>query len=140
MAMRTDVDTLFILDCCDAGVAAVTPEEDQDDEDDEDDEEDEEDEENPENQSRKELIGAGGWGLDTRDRMSQALCRALGDELQNFGDDLSTHTLIRKMNIILYEWYAGDGTVRQAVHYLLKRTGRPKMVIPHLGHGGDVAD
>jgi len=131
MAMRTCIDTLFILDCSDAGVAAVTPEED---------EEDEEDEETPRNESRKELIGAGGWGLDTRDRMSQALCRALENELPAVGDDLSTHTLIRRMNNILYDWYAGDGTVRQAVHYLLKRTGRPKMVIPHLGHGDDVAD
>ncbi|OAG06431.1 uncharacterized protein CC84DRAFT_1176427 [Paraphaeosphaeria sporulosa] len=56
----------------------------------------------PTNTSRKEVIGACVWAINTQDQMSPALCKVLGG-IRKKSQDMSTDTIIQKMNKILSE-------------------------------------
>lgn len=128
--MHAKCDTLIILDCCDAGLAAVSAPQQgrwgsggsifsQE----------------PVGRYRKELIGACSWGTTTQDRMSIAMCEALSS--LKGGGTLSVATLVRYMNNeLLRVWVDSDMEehVPQAVHYLLARTMRNRIIL------GDISD
>lgn len=124
--MDADCDTLTILDCCDAGLAAVN------------------DEylynldfaTNPvdlRGNFRKELLGACSWGNETFEHMSPSLVKVLtkARDLGLPGDVISVSTLVRMMNIDL-AGTEGVQVVPQAVHYNLRRTERDPIVLPRL--------
>jgi hypothetical protein len=69
---------------------------------------------------RKELIGACGWGNETMSHMSPAMCRTL--EALQPGSSISTFTLVNNMNSRLVSDYSGNRHVPQAVHYVLRDT------------------
>lgn len=121
--MKAESDTLVILDCCCAGLATVTSQ-------------------NPgavgDNMAtvsnfRKELIGACGWFVDTYSDMSDALRSSLDRGLPNSSRTISTHTLVRLTNnrlVQLFNTRARGAEPPQAVHYLLQRNNKNKMVLP----------
>lgn len=124
LIMDAGCDTLTILDCCDAGLAAVS---------------DRglyrrdfaTDPVDVRSDFRKELLGACSWGNETADHMSASLVKVLtmAQELARAGDVVSVSTLVRMINIDL----AGKtGVVPQAVHYSLRRTGRDPILLPRL--------
>ena len=175
--MSAPNDTLIILDCCNAGLAAATSQHldalNKD--------------ESGSNPYNKELIGACGWGTKTYDHLSGALCDVLKQRLQGtpspdttlsdihttpmdaifledvthddaFQDvgppdtasldfeedgtegeddapDMSTFTLIRAINNRLMQSF-GPYAVSppQAVHYVLQRSRKRKMVLENLRH------
>jgi hypothetical protein len=116
-------DTLVILDCCNAGLAAV------------------EDlsgfgTDDLWHEYRKELVGACGWGLKTQNWMSPAMSEAMRD-IPNGA--MSMSTIVRRMNNILAQRYlrsrsGGDDEdyedhVPQAVHFVLRRTERDRIIL-----------
>ncbi|KAK4456766.1 hypothetical protein QBC42DRAFT_351021 [Cladorrhinum samala] len=121
--MKAESDTLVILDCCCAGMATVTSQ-------------------HPgalgDNMAtvsnfRKELIGACGWFVDTYSDMSKALCASLDRGLPNSSRTISTHTLVRLTNnrlVQLFNTRERGHEPPQAVHYLLQRNNKNKMVLP----------
>jgi hypothetical protein len=118
--MSAGYDTLVILDCCEAGLAAaevIRIEGAQQEQGGGDDKPENSRGDNP--APRKELIGACGWGNFTRSKMSPAMCNILKEELQP-GSSISTFTLVNFMNSDLVEKYKGDRNVSQAVHYMLR--------------------
>ncbi|EUC32005.1 hypothetical protein COCCADRAFT_6178 [Bipolaris zeicola 26-R-13] len=151
--MMAECDTLVILDCCNAGLAAVTSTEDEDDQDDGSDSEDIHNEDNDSAdgrdnnadrknnstddanhlEARKELIGACGWGVGTTNHMSPAMCTVFEDHLRTPGSNMSTFRLVHEMNRILVRKYicppAGKepADIPQAVHYVLRHQQRESM-------------
>jgi hypothetical protein len=151
--MRAPGDTLIILDCCEAGLAAaeaIHTEEALENAGDENNTEDsasnqevlqleqkvEEEMQKTVGQNanskvapdhnllpRKELIGACGWGNETMNHMSPAMCKTLS-ALQS-RSSISTFTLVNSMNSRLVSNYKGNRYVPQAVHYVLRDTRRP---------------
>ena len=122
--MDAPCDTLVILDCCNAGMAAVTSQQpsglnDM--------------QENP-TDYRKELIGACGWGTDTFDHMCLALCNAIKTGLEKEHSSISTFTLVRLMNNYLVTRRREKHP--QAVHYILQRNSKDKMILPRLPKSG----
>ena len=89
--------------------------------------------ENPTNY-RKELIGACGWGTDTMNYMSLALCNAIKTGLEKEHSSISTFTLVRLMNNYLVTRLRENPP--QAVHYILQRNSKDKMILPRLPKSG----
>ncbi|KAF3765779.1 hypothetical protein M406DRAFT_356050 [Cryphonectria parasitica EP155] len=133
-----ECDTLTILDCCGAGLAAVSNLE-----------------EVVEQKSkwqrlqrlqfqvedghefhgtRNELIAASTWAESTPG-MASAMIEALEWNLEREGSMASAPTIIRNMNNILAAEYVSDWrrnapyAMPQAVHYILRRTLRPKILL-----------
>ncbi|KAK3987540.1 hypothetical protein QBC44DRAFT_400226 [Cladorrhinum sp. PSN332] len=127
--MKAECDTLVILDCCCAGLATVSSQHpgalgD-----------------NMETVSnyRKELIGACGWFVDTYGDMSDALCSSLQRGLPNSNRTILTHTLVRLTNnrlVQLFNTRCRGEEPPQAVHYLLQRNNKNKMILPRFERGG----
>ncbi|KAK4231624.1 hypothetical protein QBC38DRAFT_451255 [Podospora fimiseda] len=121
--MSAESDTLIILDCCCAGLATISSQHPGGLGD------------NMETVSnyRKELIGACGWLVDTYGDMSDALCSALQRGLPNWNRTISTHTLVRLTNnrlVQLFNTRQEGQEPPQAVHYLLQRNNKNKMILP----------
>jgi len=133
--MAAKCHTLVILDCCNAGLAAINTQEDdgldEADNSEEDDAQDADDgkEQDYDHQYRKELIGACAWGKSTRSRMSPAMCKVLKEGLPCADASMSTFTLARRMNNYLINWFDGSGSVPQAVHYVLRKTSATKLAL-----------
>lgn len=148
--MKARCDTLVILDCCDAGLAAVT---------------DTMLRANLEphiegcpdlwSEFRKELLGACSWGNSTWDRMSPSLVKVLttaedlwrpprrGEEGENGRRMISLSTLVRLMNIeLVREWKQrrADSMEKfpQAVHYQLRRTRGEPIALERLSDHLDI--
>ena len=123
--MDASGDTLIILDCCEAGLAAAgaihTEEafENAGDENNTDDSASHQEVLLP----RKELIGACGWGNETMNHMSPAMCKTLS--ALKGRSSISTFTLVNSMNSRLVSDYKKERYVPQAVHYVLRDTRRP---------------
>ena len=113
-------DTLVILDCCEAGMAAVTSQR----------QNGSSDENGKPINYRKELIGACGWRTDTRAHMSPALCATIKASLEEEDSSISTSSLVRLMNNHLVSHI--DEEAPQAVHYILQRNSKDKMILPRL--------
>jgi hypothetical protein len=114
--MEAQSDTLVILDCCEAGLAAVASQ----------------NEENTPSEYRKELIGACGWDTSTRNHMSPGLCQILEDVfIKENRVDMSTFSLVRRLNNNLVKSKGRKGPP-QAVHYILRRNMKDKMVLHKL--------
>lgn len=132
--MQAPFDTLMILDCCNAGLAAVTTQA-------------EEALVDPEDQSpetvtrhRKELIGASSWGTNTGDRMSPALWNSLDNAIEEGFLSISTPSLVRRMNNWLVNQRDGMNSPAQAVHYILRRNDADKMILQLPAQGGARTD
>ncbi|KAF2803055.1 uncharacterized protein BDZ99DRAFT_526801 [Mytilinidion resinicola] len=137
--MDAECDTLVILDCCNAGLAAVSSQNVHalDGGKKRNAKLDEYEKENP---YRKELIGACGWDIDTRNHMSSALFKVMKVEFPapRFST-MSTPTLVRRMNYSLVQHIGERRSPPQAVHYILQRNGKDKMTLPRLnGHIVDI--
>lgn len=120
--MQAEFDTLMILDCCNAGLAAASSQE----------EEALNDPGQPTEtvtRYRKELIGASSWGTDTDDRMSPALLKSLDDARREGFSSISTPSLVRRMNNCLVREIGGTDSPAQAVHYILQRNNADKMIL-----------
>ncbi|KAF1951962.1 hypothetical protein CC80DRAFT_508321 [Byssothecium circinans] len=119
--LKANSDTLIILDCCNAGLAAATSQK-------------------PEalndllrkypTERRKELIGACGWEIETGYHLAPALCTVLKNRLPTGGSDMSTFTLVRDMNNELVG--KSKGSAPQAVHYILQSNPNSKMILSNL--------
>jgi hypothetical protein len=118
--MKCPHDVLVILDCCDAGLAAACSQERYD--------------QGPPATTRKELIGACGWGVDAGYHMSPALAEVIREHFPEPESSMSTPTLIRRMNeSLVKEWKDGNKEQpTQGVHYLLQRNSEDKMILPNL--------
>ncbi|POS71141.1 hypothetical protein DHEL01_v210465 [Diaporthe helianthi] len=114
--MDAKVDTLIILDCCNAGLASALRLGD----------------ENDTHDFRKELLAACTWGNETYGHMSEALCNVL-DTIE--GDAFGMSTVVRKMNSFLYDKFRRlnqhpqNGLITQAAHYVLRRTRTEQIVL-----------
>lgn len=126
--MRAPCNTLVILDCENAELAAVAPA--------------------PPTSFRKELIGAWCWGNKNRHHMSRSLARALWAAQQLDGNDrmVTTSTLVRMMNDNLADDPHNTNAqgkveerlnIPQAVHHVLTkaevRTLYLERAVPRLG-------
>ncbi|KAF3908512.1 hypothetical protein ABW21_db0205676 [Orbilia brochopaga] len=117
--MSVPCDTLIILDCCEAGLAAINLArlelEDASD-------------------FRKEMIGACGWDTSTLNHMSPSLWQSLDDSVHEDFGSISTSSLVRRMNIRILrstDWDEDpDNKPPQAVHYVLQRNVGGKMILP----------
>lgn len=120
--MQAKFDTLMILDCCNAGLAAASSQVG---------EALNDPEQSPETVTnyRKELIGASSWGTDTKDRMSPALWNSLYNAIREGFLSISTPSLVRRMNNWLVTEIYGMYSPAQAVHYILKRNDSDKMIL-----------
>ena len=118
--MKALCDTLVILDCCEAGMAAVTSQQPNG----------LSDEHGEPINYRKELIGACGWRTSTGAHMSPALCDAIKTSLAQEDSSISTSSLVRLMNNYLVSHM--DESAPQAVHYILRRNSKDKMILPRL--------
>jgi hypothetical protein len=118
--MKCPHDVLVILDCCDAGLAAACSQERYD--------------QGPPATTRKELIGACGWGVDAGYHMSPALSKVIEEGFPRAESSMSTPTLIRRMNNLLAKKLKDGktGQPTQGVHYLLQRNSEDKMILPNL--------
>lgn len=142
--MRANCDTLVILDCCNAGLAAITdimlnqnldaevmrgcPD--------------------PSSPYRKELLAACSWSNNTWDRMSPSLCKVLTEAEDLWKDaggqrrHISVSTLVRLMNNELareHRVLCGGrlDEVPQAVHYVLRRSKRRPITLEKLVPAGN---
>ena len=118
--MDAPCDTLVILDCCDAGMAAVTSQR----------ASGLNDKQQSRTSYRKELIGACGWKTETKNHMSLALRDAIRTGLEEEHSSISTSTLVRLMNNFLVTRLREKPP--QAVHYILQRNSKDKMILPRL--------
>ena len=118
--MNALCDTLVILDCCEAGMAAVTSQQPSG----------LSDEHRKRINYRKELIGACGWRTSTGAHMSPALCATIKTSLEEEDSSISTSSLVRLMNNYLVSHM--DESAPQAVHYILQRNSKDKMILPRL--------
>ncbi|KIW77311.1 hypothetical protein Z517_09757 [Fonsecaea pedrosoi CBS 271.37] len=115
--MDAKTHTIIILDCREAVLASVTSQE------------------NGKSSQKpayqKELIGACGWGLSTRNDMSEAMCTTFKG-LDKKDDTMSTITLVSRMNHHMVKSFGGVGTVPQAVRYLLGGSTVENIRLPRL--------
>lgn len=120
--MDAHCDTLIILNCCHAGLAAVTADEDQG-------------HIEPINRFRKELIGAGSWDSTTRGEMPNAMCEALDTFLKGPDHTISISTLVLRMNQQLFRsrmQSKKEERFSQPNHCLLARTERASITLGDL--------
>lgn len=122
--MDAPCDTLVILDCCEAGLAAVTSQQ----------ASGLDDKQQNRTSYRKELVGACGWGTETMKHMSLALCDAIKNGLEEEHSSISTSTFVRLMNNYLVTRLREKPP--QAVHYILQRNSKDKMILPRLPKSG----
>ncbi|KAF3908542.1 hypothetical protein ABW21_db0206966 [Orbilia brochopaga] len=114
--MNVQCDTLIILDCCEAGRAAINLAQKEDDR----------------CKFRKELTGACGWNATTGSHMSPSIWNSLRDSIAEDFDSISTSSLVRRMNsqLIRSSHWGRERSPPQAVHYVLQRHVGGKMVLP----------
>ncbi|KIX92371.1 uncharacterized protein Z520_11979 [Fonsecaea multimorphosa CBS 102226] len=126
LIMDAQFDTLVILDCCDAGLAALSSRKDR--------KAQEKKYKEPADKEKmnycKELVGACSWANTTENHMSPALCLAL-EHYKRPGNSISMATLVRYMNDKLGDEYIKGNPVPQAVHYVLGPTKRRKIFLQH---------
>ncbi len=104
--MKANFDTLIILNCCNAGLAAVT------------------ELERPDiGRYRKELLGACAWKAATMGVMDVVMSLAIEAFLKREGDSVSISSLVRHINNVLalrIDITPGGQRITQAVHYVLQ--------------------
>ncbi|OAG35450.1 hypothetical protein AYO21_10400 [Fonsecaea monophora] len=116
--MDAETHTIIILNCREAVLASVTSQENE--------------KSSQKSAYRKELIGACGWGLSTRNDMSEAMCTIFKNLDKKKDDTMSAITLVSRMNHHMVKSFGGAGTVPQAVHYLLERSAVDSIRLPRL--------
>ncbi|KAK6503781.1 hypothetical protein TWF481_008787 [Arthrobotrys musiformis] len=109
---EAECDTLAILDCCDAGLAATCNTGNK-----------------TSNNHRTEIIGACGWNTSTYHHMSPAMWTVLKSGLFYKQDSTPTSALVRKMNNKLVSI---GKHAPQAVHYCLTPNNIGRIVLPRL--------
>ena len=135
-------DSLIILDCCSAGLAAAT-----------------EQHMNKLTKEdfrfspfKKELIGACGWTATTSDQMSSAMCEIMNKRVNKMNmklrkdvknehgiRNMSTSTFVHAMNNLIMQKYVKNGlstkeAPAQAVHYVLSRSRKGELFLEDMKH------
>ncbi|KAI0596335.1 hypothetical protein F4775DRAFT_594387 [Biscogniauxia sp. FL1348] len=115
--MRAACDTIVILDCQHASLAATSLR----------------DNNQQVDNYRKEFIGANGWREEIGTHISPALIGILGSAFPPPTSSISTFDLVRRMNIRMLETEVENGqNPARCMHYLFQRNSLSEVSLPNL--------